>query len=164
MRQLALAALVALGALAATAPAHSVEPGELLSDPVLEARARAISAQLRCLVCQNQSIDDSQADLAHTLRMIVREHLRAGESDADVIEFVVARYGDFVLLKPPFKPETWLLWGAAPIVLIVGGLALFLTGRRRRGAGGESAGLSDDERTRLDALLGEGRAPPPTTP
>ena len=94
----------------AAVPAGAVEPDEMLADAALEARARAVSATLRCLVCQNQSIDDSNAPLARDLRILVRERLSAGESNEAAIAFVVARYGDFVLLKPPFKPTTWLLW------------------------------------------------------
>jgi cytochrome c-type biogenesis protein CcmH len=105
--------LFGLGALA-------VEPDEVLDDPVLEARARDISQHLRCVVCQNQSIDDSAAPLAKDLRLLIRERLQAGDSDEQVVHFVVARYGDFVLLKPPVKPETAPLW-LAPVILILGG-------------------------------------------
>ncbi|WP_255608405.1 cytochrome c-type biogenesis protein [Methylosinus sp. Sm6] len=134
----------------ALSPALAVEPGEKLADPALEARARAIAGELRCLVCQNQSIDDSDAPLAKDLRLIVREKLKGGASDAEVREFVVARYGDFVLLRPPVKPETWLLW-AAPLLALGGGAAvIYFTARRGRRA---SAGaLTEAERAQLNAL------------
>jgi cytochrome c-type biogenesis protein CcmH len=145
--------LLALALLAA-APAFAVEPDEMLADPALEARARAISAQLRCLVCQNQSIDDSQADLARDLRLLVRERLKAGDSDAAVKRYLVARYGDFILLKPPLKPETLLLWGAPGLVLL-GGLAAVLWGLRRRAAmsAPEASALSEAEKARLAEIL-----------
>ncbi len=113
IRALAIGLLLA----GASAPAWSVEPSEMLADPVLEGRARVISKQLRCLVCQNQSIDESEAELARDLRVIVRERLVAGDSDDEVIEFVVARYGDWVLLKPPFKAKTLVLW-LAPLGIV----------------------------------------------
>jgi cytochrome c-type biogenesis protein CcmH len=147
---------VALAAfLAAAGAARAVEPGERLDDPALEGRARGISQGLRCLVCQNQSIDDSSAPLAADLRVLVRQRLQAGDSDAAVRDFVVARYGDFVLLKPPFKPATYALWlgPAAALALAAGGVALAW---RRRRAKAESAGeapLSEAERRRASALL-----------
>ena len=122
-----LAAIMAV--LWALAPAFALTPGELLDDPVLEARARALSGQLRCLVCQNQSIDDSDAPLAKDLRALVREHLVKGESDAAIMDFVVARYGEFVLLKPRLDPGTLALWGTPFAVLLVAGTLLL---RRRR--------------------------------
>ena len=131
------------------APALAVEPDEMLQDPALEARARAISAGLRCLVCQNQSIDDSAAPLARDLRLIVREHLRAGDTDAEIRRYLVARYGDFVLLKPPFEPATWLLWGTPFLVVLAGGAVLLL---RRRSIESPAA-LSAEERARVEALL-----------
>ena len=103
----------------ALTPAHAVEPGEMLKDPALEARARKLSQELRCVVCQNQSIDDSNAPLAHDLRVIVRERLPAGDTDSQVLAFVEARYGEFVLLRPPFKPQTLLLW-LTPLLLLGG--------------------------------------------
>lgn len=103
--------------------AHAVQPDEMLKDPVLEARGRAIGADLRCLVCQNQSIDDSDADLAHDLRLVVRQRLQAGDSDAAVKQYLVDRYGDYVLLTPPLKPATFVLW-AGPVVMLVVGLGL----------------------------------------
>jgi cytochrome c-type biogenesis protein CcmH len=112
--------------------AYAVQPDEMLADPALEARARAIGQNLRCLVCQNQSIDDSDAELAHDLRMLVRERLKAGDSDDQVMQYVVNRYGDYVLLKPPFKSTTFFLWlGPAVILLLaIGGVVLFY--RRRK--------------------------------
>ncbi len=111
--------------------AYSVEPSERLADPALEARARVISQELRCLVCQNQSIDDSDAELAADLRRLVRERIVAGDSNEQVISFLVARYGDFVRLKPPFDPRTWLLW-LGPIVVLLGGCAIVVTTLRRQ--------------------------------
>jgi cytochrome c-type biogenesis protein CcmH len=151
-----LLALLAGPAVAATSPA------EMLPDAALEARARALGKELRCLVCQNQSIDDSDADLAHDLRQIVRERLVAGDSDAQVIDYVTQRYGDFVLLKPPVKPSTWLLWFGPALVLVGGGalLAVFLRGRGRDTAAVPE--LDAKEREHLRRLLaddkGSGRA------
>jgi cytochrome c-type biogenesis protein CcmH len=112
-------------------PAGAVQPDEVLADAGLEARARALSTELRCLVCQNQSIDDSDAPLARDLRILIRERLVLGETDEQVIDFVVARYGEFVLLRPPFAPHTWALWLAAPFLLLLGAAAIFVTHRRR---------------------------------
>ena len=135
-------------------PAGAVLPDEMLADPVLEARAREISKNLRCLVCQNQSIDDSDAGLARDLRIIVRERLVAGDSDSAVIEFAVDRYGDFVLLNPPFKATTYVLWVGPSAIGAFGLLAMVVFFRRRAGAGGEaSAPLSDEEKKRLEALI-----------
>lgn len=135
------------------APAGAVEPGEMLKDPALETRARSLSQELRCVVCQNQSIDDSSAPLAHDLRVIVRERLAAGDSDAEVLDFVVARYGEFVLLRPRFKPQTVLLW-LAPILLLAGIAVFLLRARSRRiDAGRETMPLSPDEQKRLNDLL-----------
>src|SRR4051795_7007971 len=114
------------------APAFAVQPDEILSDPALETRARVLSQELRCMVCQNQSIDDSNAPLARDLRLLVRERLKAGDSDAQVLDFLTARYGQFVLLKPRFGWDTALLWGAPAGVLLVGGLAIVLALRRRK--------------------------------
>jgi cytochrome c-type biogenesis protein CcmH len=138
--------------LVATLPAAAVQPDERLSDPALEARARAISAELRCLVCQNQSIDDSDADLARDLRVLVRERLTAGDSDQAVVDYVVDRYGEFVLLKPVFEGHTLALWLAGPAILVVGAVAAVVAWRRRRG-GGETARLSEAEEARLKSLL-----------
>ena len=151
IRLLVLVILLLAGpALAATAP------DEMLKDPVLEARARTIGQELRCLVCQNQSIDESDADLAHDLRRLVRERLVAGDSDQAVLDYVHARYGDFVLLRPPVEPVTWLLWfGPAALLLLGGGLILaFYRGRRGAEAAPE---LDAAERARLERLMsGEG--------
>jgi cytochrome c-type biogenesis protein CcmH len=142
--------------LVAAAPALAVTPQERLADPALEARARAISQELRCVVCQNQSIDDSNADLAHDLRLIVRERLTAGDSDAQVIDWIVARYGDFVLLRPPVEPATWPMRFAPPAVLALGAVGIAVYFRRRRGAAAPQAPLSPDERRRLEGMLGDG--------
>jgi len=132
----ALAAILGFAALALlvlAAPAGAVQPDEVLADPALEARARSIGQELRCLVCQNQSIDESDAPLARDLRILVRERLTAGDTDAEILAFVTARYGDFVLLEPPFKPKTWLLWLAPAAILLLGAFGV-LTMARRRGA------------------------------
>lgn len=139
--------LVIAAFLASLAPALALSPEEQLSDPALEHRARAISAELRCLVCQNQSIDDSDAPLAKDLRTLVREQLLSGKSDQEVLDFVVARYGDFVLLKPRLNRETILLWGTPFAVLLIAGAALIL--RRRRTDSVPEAPLSDAERDAL---------------
>jgi cytochrome c-type biogenesis protein CcmH len=133
-------------------PALAVQPDEVLPDPVLERRAREISAELRCLVCQNQSIDDSDAPLAKDLRLLVRERLKAGDGDAEVRGFVVQRYGEFVLLKPTFGVHTALLWLGPALVLAAGAVSLILTLRRRR-PGPAAAPLSAEERATLEALL-----------
>jgi cytochrome c-type biogenesis protein CcmH len=134
--------------------AKAVEPDEILSDPKLEARARDISAGLRCLVCQNQSIDDSDAGLARDLRLLVRQQLTAGSSDAEVIEFVKSRYGDFVLLKPPFEPATFFLWLAPVLLLAGGGLIVWRTAQSRRPETAETApALTEQEARKLDDLL-----------
>jgi cytochrome c-type biogenesis protein CcmH len=128
-------ALIVAAAFVLAGPALAVTPDEQLQDPKLEARARALSQELRCLVCQNQSIDDSAAPLAHDLRVILRERLAAGDSDKQAVDYLVARYGDFVLLKPPFQPDTWALWfGPAAILLLGGaGAALYMRGRANAG-------------------------------
>ena len=132
-------------------PALAVQPNEVLADSELETRARTISAELRCLVCQNQSIDDSDADLAKDLRIIVRERLTAGDDNAEVLDYVVARYGEFVLLKPRFSLRTALLWGAPLLLLLIGGSVLFFN--RRHLSPENVAELSPEERRRLDAIL-----------
>jgi cytochrome c-type biogenesis protein CcmH len=143
--------------LSIAAPAHAVDPQEQLKDPALEARARDISAGLRCLVCQNQSIDDSDAPLARDLRLLVREQLKKGETNEQVVDYVVARYGDFVLLKPRLNLNTALLW-LAPILLIAGGIALALRVLRRRPAEIEAAPpLSPEEESELQAVLSESK-------
>ena len=137
--------------------AHAVLPDEVMSDPAKEARARNLSRELRCMVCQNQSIDDSEAPLARDIRLLVRERIAAGDSDGQVIDFLVARYGEFVLLKPRFERQTLLLWLVPPLLLIGGGLALWLHTRRRVGT--ESAAvppLTADEEARLSALMADG--------
>ncbi len=138
----------------ASNPAWAIVAGESIDDPVLEARARDIGKTLRCLVCQNQSIDDSNADLAKDLRRLVRERLVAGDSDQAAIDYIVERYGDYVLLKPPFKPITYALWlGPGLMLLIAGwGVARFLRRQSRLSPVAE-APLDDDERRRLDSLL-----------
>jgi len=147
---LALACVVSL-----TAPALAVQPDEVLHDPALEARARTLSRELRCMVCQNQSIDDSDAPLARDLRILVRERLKAGDSDGQVMDFLVARYGEFVLLKPRFEWHTAILWLAPPVVLALGAIALFAF--LRRGGGGPQPGPNADltaaEKKRVAELL-----------
>ena len=149
MRRLVILLLIALLAL----PAWAVEPSEMLKDPALEGRAREIGQSLRCVVCQNQSIDDSAAEVARDMRRAVRDRLSAGDSDAQVFDFMVARYGDYVLLKPPFKLGTLVLWLGAPILLLVAASAIMLTALRRR-ATAPLPPLSDEERDRLRSLLG----------
>lgn len=127
----------------------------MLTDPALEARARDISTGLRCLVCQNQSIDDSDAPLAKDLRLLVRERLKAGDSDGEVVDFIVARYGEFVLLKPRLSRETLLLWFATPALLAAALLLIFLAYRRRRAASEAPSPLNAREKRRLDRLLDE---------
>lgn len=141
--------MLVLAALATSA--HALTPEELLSDPQLEARARTISAELRCLVCQNQSIDDSDAPLAKDLRVLIREHLVKGESDAAIMDFVVARYGDFVLLKPRLNARTVGLWATPFAVLLLAAAALFLR-RKPRSARPEQP-LTDAERQVLQKTL-----------
>jgi len=134
--------------------AKAVEPDEIMPDPKLEARARALSAELRCMVCQNESIDESHADLARDLRLLVRERLHAGDSDDQIRAFLVGRYGDFILLKPPFKLETWLLWGA-PFLVLLAGAYIILVARRRQQSFAPANLLSEAERAKLDAMLGD---------
>jgi cytochrome c-type biogenesis protein CcmH len=148
--------LVALALLLTlSAPALAVRPDEVLADPVLEARAREISEGLRCLVCQNQSIDDSDADLAHDLRVIVRERLTAGDSDDQVRAFLVARYGEFVLLNPVIAPHTLLLWIAGPVVLLGGAVVVFLAARRKRRVATGASALTAEEAAALKELEGK---------
>src|SRR5262245_33448962 len=148
MKRLVLFALLFL---TTALPAGAVQPGEQLADPVLEARARTLSREIRCLVCQNESIDDSEADLAHDLRVIVRERIVAGDNDEQVKAFLVARYGDFVLLKPPVKPSTWALWFGpfAVLALAVAGAGFYLIGRRAP----ETTPLDAAERAHVDPSL-----------
>jgi cytochrome c-type biogenesis protein CcmH len=151
--QRVLAALLALALIGCSA-AHAVQPDEIMPDPAKEARARDLSRELRCMVCQNQSIDDSDAPLARDLRLLVRERITAGDSDTQVMDFLVARYGEFVLLKPRFEPRTLLLWLVPPSVLAGGGLALWIYARRRSRAADAVMALSPDEEARLTKLLG----------
>jgi cytochrome c-type biogenesis protein CcmH len=155
MRRIALIIL----ALTLLAPSVvlAVQPDEILKDPVLETRARTLSRELRCMVCQNQSIDDSEAPLARDLRILVRQRLEAGDSDQQVLDFLVARYGDFVLLKPPFNRDTLLLWGLTPLALIAGAIGLFVMARRRKTAVLETIALSPEEQRKVATLIG-----PPT--
>ncbi len=148
-----LLALLVL-ALGAAAPAFAVQPDEILPDARLEQRARKISAGLRCLVCQNQSIDDSDATLAKDLRILVREHLQAGDSDEQIRAFLVARYGNFILLKPPFAWDTALLWLSPFVLLALGGAAILGFSRGKR-TEKPAAPLSADESEKLQALLGD---------
>jgi cytochrome c-type biogenesis protein CcmH len=138
--------------------AWAVEPNEMLSDPVLEARARALSKELRCMVCQNESIDDSGAPLAHDLRVLVRERIKSGDSDQQVLDFLVARYGEFVLLRPRLSWHTVALWGLPPAVLLIGAVVILMDLRRRRTAQAEEAkaNLTPAEEARLAELLRDG--------
>ena len=152
MRRLAVFAL--LFALVAPAAALAVEPDEMLKDPKLETRARQLSEELRCMVCQNQSIDDSAAPLARDLRLLVRERLTKGDSDSEVLNYLVARYGEFVLLKPRFELQNLLLWGLPPFALVAGGIALYMSARRRPRADSQASALSPDEQKRVATLVG----------
>jgi len=143
---------LALAALSCAAPARAVQPDEMLPDPTLEARARNLSRELRCMVCQNQSIDDSDAPLARDLRILVRDRLKAGDDDKQVLDFLTARYGDFVLLKPRFTWETAALWGTPAALLLFGGLGLFVFLRRRAPAAAAS-GLTPAEQQRVEDIL-----------
>jgi cytochrome c-type biogenesis protein CcmH len=147
MRLIRLAFLVLVGL--ASPPALAVQPDEMMKDPALEARARTLSAQLRCMVCQNESIDDSEAPLARDIRLLIRERIKQGESNDAVRAYLVSRYGDFILLQPPFKPETWLLWLSPVLTLGLGvAAALFARGRAPR----LTPRLSAEEEARLAAL------------
>lgn len=154
IRAAALAGLVFLAL--ASGFALAVTPDEMLEDPKLEARAEALSAQLRCMVCQNESIDESDAPLAHDIRVLVRQKILAGDSDAEIRAFLVARYGDFILLKPPFKPETFLLWTAPLLLLLAGGVAIALSFQRKTPV--PLASLSAAEREKLAAIIGEDKS------
>jgi cytochrome c-type biogenesis protein CcmH len=166
LRTLFAVLLLALTAALAAPPAFAVQPDEIMSDSAQESRARDMSRELRCMVCQNQSIDDSEAPLARDLRLLVRERIAAGDSDAQVIDFLVARYGEFVLLKPRLKSHTLLLWLLPPLALVGGGLALWMHGRRRsKSAAAEDESLlklSADEEARLERLIAA--EPPPQKP
>lgn len=147
-------ALLLLIAVAVAAPALAVQPDEILDDPVLESRAREISKEVRCLVCRNESIDDSSAGLARDLRLLVRERIVAGDSDAEVKDFLVARYGEFVLLRPPFNLGNLVLWLAGPMILIAGGVwaGIYLRNRRTEPVVAETP-LSAEEKAEVDRLL-----------
>ena len=145
--RLALAAALILGAAAAGA----VQPDEVMKDPALEARARSLSAELRCMVCQNQSIDDSDASLARDIRLLIRDRIAGGDSNDTVRGFLVSRNGDFILLKPPFELDTLLLWLSAPLTLALGGLGLWAASRRSRPA---TPALSAEEETQLAQIAG----------
>ncbi|MBY3346996.1 cytochrome c-type biogenesis protein [Rhizobium laguerreae] len=144
--------LLAVALLLMAAPAFAVNPDEVLADPALEARARALSAELRCMVCQNQSIDDSNADLAKDLRLMVRERISDGDSDEAVLNYIVSRYGEFVLLKPRVSMKTVLLWGAPVLLVLAGGLSLLVFARKRAGKPTGSK-LTADEQAKLSELL-----------
>ena len=151
--------LVFLLVLLLAPPAFAVEPDEMLDDPALEQRARDLSAEIRCVVCQNESIDSSNAEIAHELRVLVRERLVAGDSDREVRDYLVARYGDYVLLRPPMKPQTYLLWYGPFVVLLLGALGVFVYFRHLRAAPAVPPGLSAEEEARLARLLAEEEEP-----
>ena len=158
-----LACVFALSVMIGSSAAYAVQPDEIMSDPAKELRARHLSRELRCMVCQNQSIDDSEAPLARDLRLLVRERIAAGDSDGQVLDFLVARYGEFVLLKPRLEPRTWLLWLLSPLALAGGGLVLWVQGRRRsRSATGQdnsTVKLTAEEEARLKELIAEPSLP-----
>ena len=155
MRLAVLRALVVAALLALSGAAFAVQPDEVLADPALEARARALSAELRCMVCQNQSIDDSDASLARDLRVLVRERIAAGDTDEQVLAYIVARYGEFVLLKPRFSLRNSLLWGTPAVLLVIGGAVLAVSTRRRERPAGQV--LNAEEKDALAKVLdGEG--------
>jgi cytochrome c-type biogenesis protein CcmH len=162
MKQI-LAWVFALAVMAGSPPAYAVQPDEIMSDPAKESRARDLSRELRCMVCQNQSIDDSEAPLARDLRLLVRERIAAGDSNAQVLDFLVARYGEFVLLKPRLEPHTYLLWLLPPLALAGGGFALWMHNRRRtRSATAEDRSshlLTSEEQARLEQLLASEPSP-----
>jgi cytochrome c-type biogenesis protein CcmH len=137
------------------ATAYAVEPDEILKDPALEARARSISAELRCLVCQNQSIDDSHAPLARDLRLLVRDRLKAGESDSQIRQYLVERYGEFILLKPRFATDTIILWGAPFLALLLSGFFVWHAAQRRGARSRSDVPLTDDEKAQLDRILAD---------
>lgn len=147
-----------------TAPAFAVQPDEMLADPALEARARALSKELRCLVCQNESIDDSAAPLAHDLRVLLRERLKKGDNDQQVIDFLVARYGEFVLLKPPFDWNTALLWLTPGLLLVLGAAGLILAARGRMRPTAPVMPLTAEESARLAHIVEQADSGAPTKP
>jgi cytochrome c-type biogenesis protein CcmH len=148
-----IATIVLMLATIASNGSLAVQPDEMLKDPKLEARARELSRELRCMVCQNQAIDDSEAPLARDLRLLVRERLSKGDTDQQVLDFLVARYGEFVLLKPPLERKTIILWALPPAALLAGAVGLFFVGRRRRPGRLEPATLSNEEQRRLSTLV-----------
>ena len=148
-------AIVAILASFLSSATLAVQPDEMLKDPILERRARDLSRELRCMVCQNQSIDDSEAPLARDLRLLVRERLTKGDTDQQVLDYLVSRYGQFVLLKPPLEPQTLLLWGLAPLALIAGVIGLLIKARRQGERRGVEA-LSPNEERRLSTLVDPG--------
>lgn len=150
-RRFSLALLA--GLMLAPLPAFAVNPDEVLKDPKLEQRARALSAQLRCMVCQNQSIDDSNAELAKDLRVLVRERITSGDTDEQVISYLVSRYGEFVLLKPRLSAQTIALWATPGILFIIGGIAVYRLSRRSRPTTGTEQALTPEEQARLTDLL-----------
>lgn len=154
-RLVAVGILVVAALIGAFGAGHAVEPDEVLDDPALETRARALSADLRCMVCQNQSIDSSDAPLAKDLRVLVRERLVAGDSDTEVIDYLVARYGEFVLLKPRVTTSTTLLW-ATPILVLVAGVAFIVLARRGRRTAASTAtpALTAEEEAELQSVIG----------
>jgi cytochrome c-type biogenesis protein CcmH len=158
-----LVCMFAIAVMAAAPAAYAVQPDEIMSDPAKELRARDLSRELRCMVCQNQSIDDSEAPLARDLRLLVRERIAAGDSDAEVLDFLVARYGEFVLLKPRLSPHTWLLWLVPPLALVGGGFALWTYNRRRlmsAASDDQSAfKLTAAEEARLEQLIAAQASP-----
>jgi cytochrome c-type biogenesis protein CcmH len=147
-----LASLVLLLTLLFAGAALAVKPDEVVADPALEARARTLSEELRCMVCQNQSIDESDADLARDLRVLVRQRLVAGDTDQQVIDYIVSRYGEFVLLKPRFSLRNALLWGTPVLLLLAGGIFIMLTARSRRSTATKA--LTAEEKAALDKMLG----------
>jgi cytochrome c-type biogenesis protein CcmH len=147
-----LASLILLLTLLFASAALAVKPDEVLADPALEARARTLSEELRCMVCQNQSIDESDADLARDLRVLVRQRLVAGDTDQQVIDYIVSRYGEFVLLKPRFSLRNALLWGTPVLLLLIGGVVIVISARSRRST---TAALSAEEQAALDKMLGD---------
>ncbi len=158
VRRPLLAAVALAGALGWAAPVAAVQPDEVLPDARQEQRARDLSAGLRCMVCQNQSIDDSDAPLARDLRLLVRERITAGDSDEDVIDYLVSRYGDFVLLRPRVRWDTALLWGT-PVLLLAAGVVLLRRSGRRFAERPAAAGLTEGEEARLAAIVGDEETP-----
>ncbi|MFG1397201.1 cytochrome c-type biogenesis protein [Xanthobacter sp. VTT E-85237] len=161
LRRLSALLLLTLALSLGAPPAFAVQPDEVLGDPALEARARELSKELRCMVCQNQSIDDSDAPLAKDLRILVRDRLKAGDSDRQVLDFLVARYGEFVLMRPALSWRNALLWGAPLLVLGAGGLAAYLAIQRRRRATPALVPLTPDEEERVRRIIAQTPPAPP---